>query len=256
MMRIVVAIKQILDPRGFVVNRRVEKIFVNRQEWIVNPADLCALEAALRLKEQLGAELIVLSGGPERVELALRDAWARGVDRAIHLADEAWAGADGLVAARILAKAVSKLGEVDLVLCGDKALDASHGAGEVGPRLAEALGWPQLLGVLELSISDGQARAVKAAGGSYIALEARLPLLVTVAAGANQPRLPHGARVINSYREYQLEVWTAADLPFSEDELQPAVENRGQAFPPQREFGTILGSPAELVGMLRRNRLI
>ncbi|MBN1888156.1 MAG: hypothetical protein JW850_09205 [Thermoflexales bacterium] len=255
-MKIVVAIKQILDPSGFVVNRKAEKIFVNREEWSTNPADLCALEAALRLKDELGAELIVLGGGPKRTELALRDAWARGANRAIHLADEAWSHADGLVAARILAKAVDKLGGVDLVLCGDKALDSSHSAGEVGPRLAEALGWPQMLAVLELSVADGQVRAVKAAGKGYIALEAGLPLLVTVAAGANQPRFPHGARVINSYREYQLEVWTAADLPFSEDELQPAVESRGQAFPPPRELGTILGSPAELVGMLRRSRLV
>jgi electron transfer flavoprotein beta subunit len=256
MMRIVVAIKQILDSRGFVVNRKAEKIFVNREEWITNPADLCALEAALRLKDNLGGEVIVLSGGPKRTELVLRDAWARGADRAIHLADEAWSHADGLVAARILAKAVNKLGEVELVLCGDNALDSSHSAGEVGPRLAEALGWPQVLGALELSVVDGQVRAVKAAEKGYLALEARLPLLVTVAAGSNQPRFPHGARVINSYREYQLEVWTAAALPLSEDELQPAVESRGQAFPPPRELGTILSNPAELVGTLRRNRLI
>lgn len=256
-MRIVVAIKQILDPRGFTVNRKAEKIFVNREDWITNPADLCALEAALALKEKSGAEIIALGGGPERTEAALRDAWARGADRAIHLSDKAFAGADGAASALILAKAVSKLGGVDLILCGDRALDS--GAGEVGPRLAEVLGWPQVLGALDVAVTGERVRAIVNSGnpeGKYIALEAGLPLLVTVAAGANKPRYPHGARIMNSYREFKLEAWTAADLELSEDEIKPLIENRGQAFPPERQRGTILGSPQELVRVLKRSRVI
>jgi electron transfer flavoprotein beta subunit len=253
-MKIVVAIKQVLDPRGFTVNRKAEKIFFNREEWITNPADLCALEAALTLKDKLGAEVVVLSGGPARAGDALRDAWARGADRAIHLSDKAFAGADGFVAARILAKAVDKLGNVDLVLCGDKALDT--GGGEVGPRLAEALGWPQMLDALDVSVADGRARAIKPNGKGFVALEVGLPVLVTVAAGANQPRYPHGGRIMQSYREYQLEVWTAADLGLSEDEMKPLMDNRGQSFPPERQRGTVLDSPEELVRLLKRNRVI
>lgn len=253
-MRIVVAIKQILDPRGFTVNRKAEKIFVNREEWITNPADLCALEAALMLKDKLGAEVIVLGGGPPRAEIALRDAWARGADRAIHLSDPAFASADGLVAARILAKAVTKLDKVDLVMCGDKALDT--GAGEVGPRLAEELGWPQVLGALDVTVDDGRLRAVVKSAGGYVALQAQLPAVVTVAAGANKPRYPHGARIMNSYREYQLEAWSTAALVFFGDELAAVVQERGQAFPPERQRGVILGSVDELVGMLKRNRII
>jgi electron transfer flavoprotein beta subunit len=253
-MNIVVAMKQVLDPRGFTVNRKAEKIFVNREEWITNPADLCALEAALTLKDKLGAEVVALSGGPARAGDALRDAWARGADRAIHLSDKAFAGADGFVAARILAKAVDKLGNVDLILCGDRSLDT--GAGEVGPRLAEALGWPQVLGALDVSVSDRRARAVKANGKGFVALEVGLPALVTVAAGANQPRYPHGGRIMQSYREYQLEAWTAADVGMNEDELKPLLENRGQSFPPERQRGTVLDSPEELVRLLKRNRVI
>ena len=252
-MKIVVAIKQVLDPRGFTVNRKAEKIFFNREEWITNPADLCALEAALTLKDKLGAEVVVVSGGPARAGDALRDAWARGADRAIHLSDKAFAGADGFVAARILAKAVDKLGNVDLVLCGDKALDTG---GEVGPRLAEALGWPQVLDALDVTVTDGRARAIKPNGAGFVALEVGLPALVTVAAGANQPRYPHGGRIMQSYREYQLEAWTAADLGLSEDELKPLIDNRGQSFPPERQRGTVLDSPEELVRLLKRNRVI
>jgi len=253
-MKIVVAMKQVLDPRGFTVNRKAEKIFINREEWITNPADLCALEAALTLKDKLGAEVVVLSGGPARAGDALRDAWARGADRAIHLSDKAFAGADGSVAARILAKAVDKLGNVDLVLCGDRALDT--GAGEVGPRLAEALGWPQVLGALDVSVTGARARAIKPNGKGFVALEVGLPALVTVAVGANRPRYPHGGRIMQSYREYQLEAWTAADVGMSEDELKPLMENRGQSFPPERQRGTVLDSPEELVRLLKRNRVI
>jgi len=253
-MKIVVAMKQVLDPRGFTVNRKADKIFVNREEWITNPADLCALEAALALKDKFSAEVVVLSGGPARAGDALRDAWARGADRTIHLSDKAFSTADGCVAARILAKAIDKLGAVDLIVCGDRALDT--GAGEVGPRLAEALGWPQVLGALDVSVQDGHARAVKADGAGCVELLVGMPALVTLAAGANHPRYPHGGRIMESYQQYQPEAWTAADLGLSEDELKPLVDQRGQSFPPERQRGTILDSPEELVRLLKRNRVI
>jgi len=248
-MKAVVALKQILDPRGFTVNRRAEKIFVNREEYIINPADMRALEAALRLKDVAGAEVIVLCGGPERAADALRQAWAMGADRGIHLAD-------GLVAARILAAAVRKLGDVALALTGDYALDS--GAGEVGPRLAEALGWPHIMAAHVIEIKDGVADVVAAVGKQFMAVEARLPAVVVVASSATQngPRYANAARVINSYQKWQPEVWSAADLELSADALEPAVVKRGQAFPPERQLGTILSSAHELVGVLRRQRVI
>ncbi len=253
-MRIVVAIKQVQDPTGFTVNRKAEKIFVNREEYITNPADKCALETALQIKDTTGAEVIVLCGGPERAQEALRQAWAMGADRGIHLTDPLFAGADGLVAARLLAAAIRKLGEVDLVLTGDRALDT--GAGEVGPRLAEALGWPHMLAAHQVQINNGVVKVIAADGARFVALEASMPAVIIVAAGANQPRYGNAARVINSYQQWNPQVWTAADLGLTEAELQVAVERRGQAFPPERQPGTILSSVDELVGMLKRQRVI
>ena len=253
-MKIVVAIKQVLDPRGFTVNRKAEKIFVNREEYIINPADRCALEVALRLKEAAGAEVIVLAGGPERVGDALRQAWAMGADRGIHLTDKLFAGADGLVAARLLAAAIRKLSDVDLALTGDRALDT--GAGEVGPRLAEALGWPHILAAHRVEVSDGVVKAIVAVGKQFFAVEAQRPAVVVIASGANQPRYGNAARVINSYCEWNPEVWNAADLGLAESDLKVAIEKRGQAFPPERQPGTILDSADELVGVLRRQRVI
>jgi len=87
-MKIVVAIKQVLDPLGFTVNRKAEKIFVNREEYVINPADKCALEAALHIKDATGAEVVVLCGGPDRADEALRQAWAMGADQGVHLTDK------------------------------------------------------------------------------------------------------------------------------------------------------------------------
>jgi len=253
-MRIVVAIKQVLDPTGFTVNRKAEKIFVNREEYIINPADQCALEAALQLKDVTGAEIIVLCGGPERANEAIRQAWAMGADRGIHLTDPLFAGADGLAAAKLLAAAIRKLGEVDLALTGDRALDTS--AGEVGPRLAEALGWPHILAAHKIEVEDEMVKVVAADGKKFVALQSQRPAVVIVAAGANSPRYANAARVINSYQQWNPEVWNAADLALTESDLKVAVEKRGQAFPPERQPGTLLGSAEELVGLLKRQRVI
>jgi electron transfer flavoprotein beta subunit len=252
-MKIVVAIKQVLDPRGFTVNRKAEKIFVNREEYVINPADKCALEAALQIKDATGAEVIVLCGGPERANEALRQAWAMGADHGIHLTDKLFAGADGLVAARLLAAAIKKLGDVDLALTGDRALDT--GAGEVGPRLAEALGWPHILAAHKVEIADGLVKVI-AKADQFVAVEAPCPAVIIVAAGANQPRYGNAARVINSYQKWDPEAWNAADLGLTEAELKVAVEKRGQAFPPERQPGTVLGSAGELVSVLKRQRVI
>ncbi len=251
-MKIVVAIKQILDPTGFNVNRRAEKVFVNREDYIINPADRCALEAALQIKDAVGAEVVVLCGGPERANDALRYAWAMGADHGIHLTDKLFAGADGLVAAKLLAAAIRKLGDVELALTGDRALDT--GAGEVGPRLAEALGWPHILAARTVEINNGSVRVIAGAGSQFFAMEAQRPAVV--AAGANKPRYPHGGRIMSSYREWKPEVWSAVDLGLSEADVKTAIEKRGQAFPPERQPGTLLSSAEEMVSMLKRQRVI
>ncbi|NIO69839.1 MAG: electron transfer flavoprotein subunit beta, partial [Anaerolineae bacterium] len=77
-MRIIVPIKQILDPSGMTVNRRAERIFINREEYIINPNDKNALEEALKLKDEQGAEVVAVTMGPERADDALREAMAMG----------------------------------------------------------------------------------------------------------------------------------------------------------------------------------
>lgn len=253
-MRIIVLIKQMLDPAGITVRRDKERIFVNVEEYIICPGDKNALEAALQIKDAMPkTEVVVVSMGPPRAEEALREAMAMGADAAYLLCDEAFAEADKSVTARVLATAVQKIG-ADLVIAGREAGDAP--AGEIGPRVAELLDVTQVTDVHTLAVSDGLLKAVRRWGGGYATVETLLPALVTAAPGINQPRYAPGARIMNAYREWSVTIWNAADLALDEADLKPLTTLRGQSFPPPLATGELLrGKPAdvarELVSILK-----
>jgi electron transfer flavoprotein alpha/beta subunit len=267
-MRIIVPIKQILDPSGMTVNRRAERIFINREEYIINPNDKNALEEALKLKDEQGAEVVAVTMGPERADDALREAMAMGADSAFLLTDEAFEKADIPVATTVLGKAIQKIGDYDLIITGCQAADT--GAGQLGPRLAEYLGLPQITEVRELvATGDGKVEVKRnracpeqsRRGQGYAKVEASLPALLTVVPDANEPRYPTGARIINAYREWEVTVWGASDLGLEAEELQPLTEEKRISFPPERELGTtITGAPEEaareLVQYLKAGRVI
>ncbi len=258
-MRIVVAIKQILDPEGITVNRRRERIFINREEYIINPADKCALEAALRLKDAHGAEVIALSLGRPSADDALREALAMGADDAVLISDQALAGIDAPTAAVVLARAVERLAPYDLVLTGQTAADT--GGDQTPGRLAELLGLPQVLQAITLTLEEGRLKVVRLWDGSPIMVAVSPPALIAVSPQAPPARYPHGGRILNAYRQMQVTVWTAQDLGFTPEELAPNIESRGQVFPPERELGNIIeGTPEQMAGeiaaLLRQRRLI
>lgn len=243
-MRIVVVVGRVLDPRGIFVNRRAGRVFVNREEFILQPADGCALEAALQIKDSVGAEVVVLPRGPLPDDDVLRQALAAGADRAIDLVDGGLAQADDAAMARALTAAVTRLEEVGLVLTGAATLDT--GQGQLGSRLAAALGWPQAVAAWEVRLNGDRVEVVCQEEGGYGIYAADLPALVTVAPGALKLRYPHGTRLIDIYRdEAAVERWPVADL-VDVELLKPLVENRGREFPPERERGVRLeGSPQE-----------
>ena len=251
-MRIIVTIKQILDPAGFVVHRRMERVFVNVEDYIINPNDKNALEEALRLKDVYGAEVAVLSLGEPRVDDALREALAMGADQAFLLTDEAFATIDAAAAALILGKAIEKIGKYDLIVTGQRALDT--GASQIGPRLAEYLGLPQVMGVREVyGLNNGKLTAKRNWKKGYVEVEVGLPALISIAPEANQPRYPHGARIMNAYREWEVTAWGLTDLGLTEEELRPMIRLQREAFPPERTLGEIIaGTPVEAAKELAR----
>ncbi len=208
-MRIVVCVKHVPDvqsERGFVAGR------VDRSEGTLNELDENAVEAALRLVEADGGEVVALAVGPEDADDAVRRALQMGAHRAVRVTDEAIAGSDVFGTALVLAAAVRRLGAeapVDLVLTGMAALD---GLMSVVPSLLAAhLGLPQATLAADLSVADGVVRVRRELDHVTEVVEAPLPALVGVTDQANDPRYPSFAGIMAA-RKASVDVWSLADL--------------------------------------------
>ncbi len=249
-MRVIAILGRVLDPTGIVVNRRAGRIFINREEYILPPADRCALEAAMRIKDATGCQVIALPRALFPDDDVLRQALAVGADRAIYLDGHGLDRADDAFMASVLAAAIERLGGADLVLTGATTLDT--GWVQLGPRLAEILDLPQILDAWQVTVRDDAAavQAVVRSDGSYAVVEADIPALITLVPGALKLRYPNGARLINVYRGVgpvaeALERWEVDAL--LKEKRGPVLEHRGQEFPPERERGVrVRGTPEEM----------
>ncbi len=209
-MNILVLIKQV--PEIEKVRFDYEKGRLDRSSAgaIVNPFDLNALEAAVQIKEKIGGSVTAISMGPMQAIDALRDALARGADKAILLSDESFAGADTLATAYTLASAIRKHGTFDLIVCGEKTIDGD--TAQVGPEVAEFLGIPHVAYVEEIRevCSDKIVVGARMERNYYI-VELRLPGLITVTKDLNNPRLPTLRDKLRAMRA-EITVWGYMDL--------------------------------------------
>lgn len=181
-----------------------------------NPFDLNALEAGVRLKEGSGGKVTVVSMGPPQAESALRDALARGADKAILLTDRRFGGADTLATSYTLASAIKKIGDFDLVICGEKTVDGD--TGQVGPEVAELLGIPHVAYVSEIKEHwKGGLVTVSEMGENYHVTGLELPGLITVTKNINEPRLLSLRDKLKA-RKSEIEIWDADDLADIADE--------------------------------------
>ncbi len=144
----------------------------------ISDYDRNTIEAARVAAGSIGGELVGLTFGGPGARTGLKDALARGVDRAVHVVADEGARADGHVTAHVLAAQVRRLEDVDLVLCTEGASDTY--AHETGPRLGELLGWPVVTNVRELTVEGRTLRAVRVLGADLETVECDLPALVTV----------------------------------------------------------------------------
>ncbi|MCD3283618.1 electron transfer flavoprotein subunit beta/FixA family protein, partial [Clostridium botulinum C/D] len=143
---------------------------------IINPEDKNALEEALRLKDENGATVTVISMGPPQAEAALREAMAMGADDAILISDRAFAGADTLATSYALAGALKKL-DYDFILAGRQAIDGD--TAQVGPEIAEHLGIPQITYVEKVDVEGDKLTVRRALENGYEVLEVQTPCLLT-----------------------------------------------------------------------------
>jgi electron transfer flavoprotein beta subunit len=186
-MKIAVCIKQVVT-REWQVRINESKTWVRDQDasWELNEPDAYALEEALRLKEKHGGEVIVVSAGPARVTQVLREALARGADRAMHVESDALATADAFGAAEALAAAIRTEG-VDLVLTGLQSDD--QGFAQVGVVLAEKLDMAHSTIIMEVQVEGGNLRVKRELEGGWFQWVAMpLPAVLTIQSGINQLR--------------------------------------------------------------------
>ncbi len=214
-MHSVVCIKQVPDTTEVRIDPRTNTLVREGVPAIVNPDDLHALEAALRVREEHGGRVTVISMGPPQAEKALRRALALGADRAVLLSDRAFAAADTFATTHVLALAVRRIAvshPVDLVWCGRQALDGD--TGQVGPGLARRLSIPLLGYVTSIRTVDPVARRIvveRRLEEAREVLEAPLPALVTVDGAINEVRYASLPAMLRALEE-RIAVWGVAEL--------------------------------------------
>jgi len=215
----------------------------------ISECDLYGLEEALRVKEKLGGEVVVVSAGGDPANKALKTGLAMGAERAIQLQDAAFAGSDPYAVAKILARAIGKDGPGDLVFCGVQSDDV--GASQTGVILAELLNVSHATVVVGLDLDPAARRARvrrELEGGQLEVVEMPLPAVLTIQYGINQPRYA-SLKGIMAAKKKELKVWGAADLGLSPSEVGAAgskTETLQVYFPEQKsKVEIITGSPEE-----------
>ncbi len=187
-MNIIVCIKQVPDTAEIKINPETNTLMREGVPSIINPFDLHALEAAIRIREQLGGKVVALTMGPPQAETSLREAISMGVDEAVLLSDRAFAGSDTWATSYTLAKAIKKLG-ADIVFCGKQAIDGD--TAQVGPETAEFLNIPHISYIRKIEeVKDDYIRVERLMDEGYDIVESSLPVLLTVVRELNQPRMP------------------------------------------------------------------
>jgi electron transfer flavoprotein beta subunit len=227
-----------------------------------NGNDEYVLEAALKLTEASGGEVILLTVGPLGAAEALRKALAMGAARAVHVQDDAIVGSCALATSRILAAALGKL-EYDLVFAGADTSDGQGGV--VAAAVAARLGLPYLsyASTIEPAADGGSVRIHRLSAGGYDVLESKTPALVMGTQLLGEPRYP-SLRGIMQARSKPIETWSLADLglePASVGTTAATTEVLAASAPPERGGATVVKEPPDaaveqIVEFLAARRLI
>jgi electron transfer flavoprotein beta subunit len=207
-MRIVVCVKQVPDTTEVRIDPATGTLIREGIPSIINPDDKSGLEAALVLKEQLGAHVTVLSMGPPQADIALRETLAMGADAAVLVSDRRFGGADTWATSITLAAALRRLG-FDLVICGRQAIDGD--TAQVGPQIAEHLGIPHVSYVSELEVAGGAVTVKRMFEDGYQRIRAQMPCLVTTLKDMNKPRYMTVGGVFEAFGK-EVAVWGLEDL--------------------------------------------
>ena len=187
-MKAIVCVKQVPDTSGKVAVNPDGTLNRASMQTIINPDDMNAVEAALKLKDDTGCKVVVVTMGPPPAEGMLRQLLAMGADEGILVSAREFGGSDTFATSQILAAALNKLGleKDDVVFCGRQAIDGD--TAQVGPQLAEKLDLPQISYVADIQKEDNQLVCKRMLEDGYMMVETQTPCLLTCIKELNQPR--------------------------------------------------------------------
>jgi electron transfer flavoprotein beta subunit len=208
--------KQVFQTADLKVDRSSKTIVTQGVPRVISEADKNALEEAVRIKEKHGGKITAITLGPPEAKEALREALAMGADEGCLLTDPLFEGSDAHATANVLAAAVTKILQYDLVLCGAYSEDLY--AFQVGPRLAEMCNLPQITYAAKLSLENDRVIAERDLENERQVVEAKLPCLVSVVREINEPRLPTLMAIMAAGKK-PTNIWNAADLALGPEEL-------------------------------------
>lgn len=246
-MNVIVCIKQVPDTEAPIrIKPDGSGIDETGLNLVMNYYDEHATEAGLRLREQLGGTVTLISAGPERAKEALRTGLAMGADEAVLVTDPALVGADPLGVARVLAAAISTLPH-DVIICGKLSTDDN--AGIVGPALAEYLGLPQATAIAHLEVDAAGSGAVvhREVEGGVEVLQVPFPAVLTVERSLNEPRYPSLPGIMKAKRK-EIKTLTLETLNLNAAEVGAAAARTvlaGLAAPPKRTAGRMIEGDAD-----------
>ncbi len=210
MVNILVCMKHVLDVAQIKTDTDTNEPILTGVPRKMSDFDKNALEEAVKIKESLGGTIKTITmGDPAQAMTNVREALAVGGDEAFILDDPLFEEADSFQTASVIASAIEKIGEYDLILCGEASID--NYAGQVGPRIAEILDIPQITYVKKLTVDEKKVVAERDVGDVIEEVEAPYPVLVTVTKEINEPRLPNLMQIMGAGSK-PVEQWNAAAL--------------------------------------------
>ncbi len=259
MKHIVVLIKQVPNTNEIKIDPKTGTLIRKGIPSIMNPDDKHALEGALTIKDKTNCKVTVVTMGPPQAEDILIEALGMGADKAVHLSDRLFAGADTLATSYTLMSAIKKLGDFDVIFAGREAIDGD--TAQVGPQVAEQLDIPQVTYVKDIELKNNKLVIKRAIEDGYYEIEVETPVLLTAIKDLNTPRYPHIGHVVDAFSKDGKEMlqWGASDLDLDVERLglKGSPTQVFKSFSPTiTRTGEILESSQMLVKRLKERHLV
>ncbi|MFA5862557.1 MAG: electron transfer flavoprotein subunit beta/FixA family protein [Candidatus Thermoplasmatota archaeon] len=216
MPNIVVFVRPVPEDLNVAVSRRTGEPVIEGARFVINKWEKRAIELGLRLRDEHGGTVTVLTMSETDQTVSLRQALAMGADRAVLLSDKLFEGADTLATARVLSAAASKL-RADLILTGGRTADRR--AAGVGPMIAQMMNVPSVTFVTQVDLTGRKVRVKKRFGGKMATYDVPLPCLLSVSEETPKPRIATSWGVAGAFRDKDVQVWNRRDLDLHEESV-------------------------------------